>query len=184
MILWQASDADTVTIPPHVRAHLIDPGSTTAYFKQIAQSLQVTVCYQGITTKIDPDLKHYMHVDDNDALFLRQVLICGDQQPFMFAHCLMTTSMYQQHQSWLDNLGDRPIGEVLFKRPELQRSTIDIAHLAEGSSYHQSINQIMSIAPSSLWIRRSKLFDATLCIGLTEVFLPRLLQQLRSEKSL
>lgn len=180
--MWQAIHHHSMAVPPHLQTCLANTGSMTAYVRQLGQSFSVTLHYQGFT-HTHADIHHYMDTPAASPLFVRQVVLQCDAQPMVFGQCIITQAMYQQHQCWLGDVGNQSIGDLLFKRSQLQRSPIDITPLPIDSDYHQQLHQIASIDNIPLWARRSHLYDDRLRVGVIEVCLPALSHRLQMEYS-
>ncbi len=146
----------------------------TTYLKQLGQALQVSLLYQGVAHTV-PDSHRYMGVSPIVPMFVRHVILLSDAQPVLFAQCVMLEAMSQQHDSWLQQLGEYSIGEQLFQRPQLQRSNIEVAQLPVDSNYHRIMPAELAINHLPLWARRSQLYDDTIRVGVIEVCLPTLL---------
>ncbi|MGL6117804.1 chorismate--pyruvate lyase family protein [Plesiomonas sp.] len=109
------------------------------------------------------------NADDAATLWLRDVLLCCDGVPWIFARTLIPKQMLQQQWQHLPDIGAEPIGQTLFADPNLQRQALEIATLR----LPQPLAQTLDLADDQpLLARRSRLVTAAQSLLVTEVFLP------------
>lgn len=109
---------------------------------------------------------------------IREVLLVGNGQPVVFAHSVLPRKSLRGGWLGLAHLGNKPLGEVLFANPKVQRSTLSFRKLSPHHPlYQHAIKHLLhSIKkPPTLWARRSMFSLNCATIMVTEVFLPALL---------
>ncbi|MES3008342.1 MAG: chorismate lyase [Pseudomonadota bacterium] len=148
---------------PIWQSWLLDPGSLTQRLKERCASMAVpgrfNVCVleEGWVRKQSPALLQCFdaHVA-RERMWSRRVLLrCGDT-PWVAAHSLIPVSSMQGPLKRLRTLNDKPLGEFLFRHPQLRRDQLELTHTG------------------ALWGRRSlfHLYDRPLLVA--EFFLPAL----------
>jgi chorismate--pyruvate lyase len=144
---------------------LLDPGSLTQRLKERSADaagpgqFRVRVLEEGWIRQQSPLLLQCFpsHVI-RERMWSRRVLLqCGDL-PWVAAHSLIPVSSMQGPLKRLRTLNDRPLGEFLFRHPQLRRDQLELTHTG------------------AVWGRRSlfHLFERPLLVA--EFFLPALLE--------
>jgi chorismate lyase len=157
---------------------LRDAGSLTA--RLIAQShgqFRVEVLFQGFD-QIRLDERRALAfknkalnkkvLNKHHATLVREVILYGNNQPWVFARSLLPLSSLTGRLRQLRKTSHKPLGAFLFKQPHLQRSPIEIAKIHQKHHYlpeylHQN---------QSVWGRRSVFFVDQKPLMVSEVFLP------------
>lgn len=103
--------------------------------------------------------------------WVREVLLCGAGQPWVFARSVASRAALQQEPFALDQLGVQPLGHLLFSDPAFQRGPIEVCR------YPQEALPAEQRQPELL-ARRSLFRRGVLGLLVAEVFLPALWQQL------
>lgn len=96
-------------------------------------------------------------LDDVDArgLVREVVMYCG-RAPRVFAQTLIPSATLEAHP-WLRELGDRPLGDVLFGRSDVRRSEFKFLALGPGEPLFERASAQVPVAAAakSVWARRS-----------------------------
>ncbi len=104
---------------------------------------------------------------------VREVLMCCGDTPWVFAQTVIPETTLSAN-GWLAELGERPLGDTLFDRPNVSRSGLYVAQLVPGQRlYERALGDALTgERPDELWARRSviRIVDAELSIN--EVFFP------------
>ncbi|MEH6825412.1 MAG: chorismate lyase [Motiliproteus sp.] len=143
---------------------LLDSGSLTARLVALSGGdFRVEVVAQGwerpniseaLALQIDPRLK----------VLVREVRLLGCGQVWVHARSLIPATTLTGRHRKLATLGSRPLGEVLFTDPGMQRGAIETA-------------RVPLYSPASrAWARRSVFYLDHKPLLVSEVFLPQLLQ--------
>ena len=167
---WQV--AEPQHLPPSIllQQWLLDPDSLTAKLKRHCQHFSVAVLGQrpGI---IRPDEAKWLQTQSpNDNATIREVILCCDGKPWVFARSVFPLSALNADALQLGQLGNSPLGAHLFAQPDLQRSAIEVARFDEQSRVGE-LHQCLGYSPQPLWGRRSCFAAAGERVLVAEVFI-------------
>ncbi len=101
--------------------------------------------------------------------WVREVLLCGGGQPWVFARSVASRAALQQEPFALDRLGQQPLGHLLFSDPGFSRGPIECCR-------YQAADLPAAQCASGLLARRSLFRRGVLGLLVAEVFLPALWQ--------
>ncbi len=167
---WCKAEAQHLSQHAELDSWLQDPQSLTAKLKQHSRDFQVIVIGQqpGI---IRADEATWLGTDlTGEHAIIREVLLCCDGQPWVFARSVFPASAMDTKQLQLGQLGDKPLGAHLFAQPDLQRSAIEVCCFADNSVV-SDLNQQLGFARQQLWGRRSCFTAAQQQVLVAEVFI-------------
>jgi len=160
--------------PRALHSWLDDSGSLTARLIAFSQGqFHVEVLQQGLGIP-SRDEQQQLHMKRPGLALIREVILCGHKQPWVFARSVLPLSSLTGELRHLRKYTARPLGAFLFRQPHLQRSTIAVAAFNADDSYvpaglaHQF----------PLWGRRSVFALRGKPLLVSEVFLPALCEQL------
>jgi chorismate--pyruvate lyase len=105
---------------------------------------------------------------------VREVLLIGDNQPVVFAHSVLPASSLRGEWCQLGKLGNKPLGEALFKNPRVVRAPLSFKKLTFNDVLYQKAVKHLINPPVYLWARRSIFRLNCAKILVTEVFLPHI----------
>lgn len=158
---------------PRLRAWLTEPGSLTRRCQRLSRHFQIRLLAQGRA----PDLVATVPARARQML-VREVLLCCDGVPVIFAHTTLSTVGRGRLNRWLARLGSRSLGSLLFAYPGFRRGAIEFRRLdARDPLYRSAQNALADTCqlPPQLWARRSAHVLAGQRVTVCEVFLPALL---------
>lgn len=145
---------------------LLDTGSLTERLQSLCSDFAVEVLGQAVLP-LDASEKQALPRHNAHKWQIREVILYGDGQPWVFARSVLPDHMCRS--SWAD-LGNQPLGQRIFNDPDFVRSDFEIGHLQRHPLTHVPLYQ----GPSSeqRWARRSvfNIGDDTLLVA--EAFLP------------
>lgn len=114
---------------------------------------------------------------------IREVLLCCDGEPVIFAHTTLSTVTRGRLNRWLARLGSRSLGSLLFTYPGFQRGPITFCRLDARHALYQAAVAAMRRTqpaalplPAQLWARQSTHYLAAQAVTVCEVFLPAVLR--------
>ncbi|RUO41897.1 chorismate lyase [Pseudidiomarina aestuarii] len=164
---WLAPSEVRVPLSQQHANWLLDPGSLTAKLKELSVDFRVQVLGQRETTLL-ADEKPWL--GDVKRAAVREVILWCDGQPWVFARSVFPPSALAAQQLSLGTLGDSPLGEHLFRQPDLARSAIELCRLTPTSRVGQ-LHQQLGYPAHELWGRRSCFYAANQTVLVAEVFL-------------
>ena len=147
---------------------LFEPHSLTAKLKSQSQRFAVKVLSEQ---KVDLSQSQQTLLSKQVSTVLnREVLLLCDEQPIVYAQSwLPVTSNNTNNQ--LHNMGERPLGDVIFQDPALRRTDIEIARFDDNHPL-QSLVSELNLPNRSLLGRRSVFSLHNYQFLVCEVFLP------------
>lgn len=111
--------------------------------------------------------------------WVREVFLCGDGQPWIYARSVGSRSALEQSGFDLAGIGRRSLGEFLFSDPKFSRGPLEICQL-DSSLLQQTLADDSN---PLLWARRSCFRHPDLAILVAEAFLPEFWQYATPELS-
>jgi chorismate--pyruvate lyase len=159
-------------LPTELVSWLLDTGSLTRRLRQDCPGcFQVRVLWQG-WSRPSRDEAQTLQLRPHARVWTREVqLLCGGQAR-VFARTLVPAATLRGRGRHLTRLGSRPLGEVLFTDPGVNRGPLRIARLSAGQALYQRACAGLTTVPDRLWGRRS-IFRIDGCpLLVCEIFLP------------
>lgn len=104
---------------------------------------------------------------------IREVLLHADDKPLILARTIIPAATIKATQNTLSHLGNRPLGEIIFSYPRLERMAMDVA-LIDPLSWTQAALVEASIN-HPVWGRRTVYAIAHKQMLVSEFFLPEVL---------
>jgi len=160
-------------LPIANREWLLDSTSLTQRLIKTSQqnfSVQVLRQQWGNATLSEYDL---LGSSPRLRCLIREVLLLGHKQPWVYARSVIPVSSLTGELRHLRHLDNRPLGQLLFNTPGMQRSPFQIARIPTTSLPLYATSQIdVNKENPILWGRRSRfvIYNKPLLVG--EVFLP------------
>lgn len=151
--------------PTHIRPWLTDRSSLTAKLKRQCQQFSVQRLFEGRALPL-PSEQQKLKIPHGKNVWSRCVLLLCNGQPVVYARTLIPN--FTPGNPWLkiQQLGNQPLGELLFQLPNLQRSTFEFTQTQIPWPY-------LPAQPSSqdTYARQCLFHQAKAPLLLTEVFL-------------
>lgn len=139
----------------------------------IAFSLQVLSQSEQELTK---EQQQQLATKDTSAIF-REVLLKQGNIPLVYAQTVIPKSTVTGTEKMLAELGNQPLGQVLFQSPQAIRSDIDFAEVESSSQLGQYIErQLQQPIQQPCYIRRSNFLLNNKPLLVCECFLPALFE--------
>ncbi|MDF2179263.1 chorismate lyase [Aliiglaciecola sp. CAU 1673] len=162
---WQA--ADCLTVPDfHLKNWLLDTSSLTERLQSHCRQFRVQVLGQATAPLMADELLKM----GAEPYLVREVILWGDDMPWVFARSLLPSTLCEQEHGKLANLGDRPLGSILFNDPLFTRLPFEITCLPEE---HPLLGSLELSERRSLWGRRSRFQYQQWQMMVAEIFLPQ-----------
>lgn len=105
------------------------------------------------------------------SALVRKVLLCCDEQPLVYARTVIPVTTIQGPQRRYANMGNRPLGAMLFADRTMRREAVQIAKLPVNNEIYRYTE-----SKESIWGRRSVFRVSEKPILVSEYFLPELIQ--------
>ena len=104
------------------------------------------------------------------SALVRQVVLCCNEQPLVYARTVIPVTTIQGAQRRYANMGNRPLGAMLFADRTMQREAVEVAILpaTDVANQYTSSNE-------PIWGRRSVFRVSGKPLLVSEYFLPELL---------
>ena len=112
-----------------------------------------------------------MVLEDTHSALVRKVLLCCNDQPLVYARTVIPVTTIQGAQRRYANMGNRPLGAMLFADRTMRREAVEVAMLpaTDVANQYTSINE-------PIWGRRSVFRVSGKPLLVNEYFLPELLE--------
>jgi len=106
------------------------------------------------------------------SALVRQVLLCAGDTPLVYARTVIPATTIQGAQRRYANMGNRPLGAMLFADRTMRREAVQVAMLPVKHTAHQYAK-----TDEPVWGRRSVFRVAGKPLLVSEYFLPALLKR-------
>lgn len=177
--------------PLHLRPWLYDTGSLTKRLQNLSHTpIEVSVLRQTVG-QARADEARLLGCAERTATVIREVILWGNGEPWVFARSLLPLSSLQGPLKRLRKLDNTPLGHLLFTYPSVKRDPIEVACVrpprpASSASFQSLSSQSKSIryvparwqGEQVLWGRRSRFMIHQKPLLVSEVFLPHFEQLL------
>ena len=121
--------------------------------------------------KLDVDEAATMSLRNIHSALVRKVLLCCDGQPLVYARTVIPATTIKGAQRRYANMGNRPLGAMLFADRTMRREVMQVAKLSASNEVYRYTE-----STEVIWGRRSVFRVAEKPILVSEYFLPELLQ--------
>ena len=158
------------SINTHLLNWLLDPSSLTARLKAHCKEFKVEVLGQKVTQCSKDEANEDIAIGED--VLVREVLLFCDGVPHVFARSLLPLTSLTGKEKRLAELGNQPLGQVLFNNPGLIRKRIEVSSFNEQSTIAPLIKLFALDNTRLLWGRRSTFVLQNKPIIVAEVFLP------------
>lgn len=152
---------------PVLRDWLLDRGSLTdRLLARSAGDFHVELIGQRRGTA-KPDEARALGLGLRQAVIIREVILCGRNEPWVFARSILPEKSLSHSLRHLKRLGSKPLGAVLFADPHMHRGPIEVARI--------NAPELPARIACDTWGRRSVFYLQKQPLLVSEVFLPGLL---------
>ena len=145
---------------------LLASGSLTQKLKTCCDKFEVKVLGEGHLSPMAGEFPA------EPKVWVREVLLCLDDVPWVFARTLVPDAMLQANPNEFIGLGTRPLGELLFSRMDFTPGRIEVAKFATCSRLAQLAESLDQVVSHSLWGRRRCFSHGEHELIVSEIFLP------------
>ncbi|MEW8563034.1 MAG: chorismate lyase [Candidatus Thiodiazotropha sp.] len=165
----------SLQIPQFVGSWLGDRGSLT---QRVIQScgggqFRVRLLHQGWGTPLNSECR-ILRMRRGMVALVRDVELLCDQLPWVFARTLIPVSSLKGAAQRLTQLGEKPLGAVLFSDPKVSRGATQVARLLPRQPLFETACNNLREKPDHLWGRRTLYYVEKRPLLVNEIFLPTL----------
>ncbi|KPN77245.1 MULTISPECIES: chorismate--pyruvate lyase family protein [Shewanella] len=169
-IQWFCADnAKNLPASP-LKEWLLAPGSLTQKLKTCCDKFEVKILGEGQCTPLEGEYPK------QNTVWVREVLLCLDSVPWVFARTLIPQSLLSTRQADFLGLGTRPLGELLFSQDSFIPGRIEIAQFDTDSRLAQLAQSLAQNVEHELWGRRRYFHHDEEEMFVSEMFLPAAVQ--------
>ncbi len=162
------------TLPESVQSWTYEPGSLTQRLRDYyGNAIGVKILLQQWHTPFLSE-RRLLNLPDNRYGLIREVLLHADGKPLILARTIIPAKTIKVAKSNLAHLGNRPLGEVIFSYPKLERIEMDVT-LIKPSTWNQCVLDKANIN-ESIYGRRTVYAIAQRQMLVSEFFLPEVLK--------
>lgn len=170
--LSAANNADLISTQT-AKEWLTSESSLTVRVKELGIAFSLEVLSQS-TQPLSPELQKTLATEDTSALF-REVLLKQAGIPLIYAQTIMPSGTVTGTESMLAELGNQPLGQVLFQSPQAIRGPIEFSQVEHTSLLGQFIeHNLEQLMIEHCYIRRSRFLLNHKPLLVCECFLPAL----------
>lgn len=173
---WHCATS-TITNVSHLAAQdwIQSESSLTVRIKELGIAFSLQVLSQT-EQSLSAQQQKQLNTTDTSAVF-REVLLKQGGRALVYAQTIIPTSTLSGTERGLAELGNQPLGQVLFQSPQAIRSAIEYAEVEPSSSLGQFIEQeLQQPMQQECYIRRSNFLLNTKPLLVCECFLPALFE--------
>lgn len=161
-------------LPTGLADWLLDSGSLTRRLRQVCPGqFSVRVLGQYWARPLPSEAKS-LKLNRQGYVWVREVQLLCDDHPWVFARTLIPLSSLRGRCQRLTRLGTRPLGEVLFADPKIQRGDVEVACILGSQRLHRRAFGDLPEKSDAIWGRRSVFRIGGRPLLVCEIFLPDL----------
>jgi len=158
-------------IPISAQSWIYEPHSLTQRLRSHFGSVNVNVLYHQWKKAFTGE-QQLLALPHNQYALIREVLLSSETTPLLLARTVIPVNTLQGAQRLLSNLGNRPLGEVLFSYPKLQRMEMHITKIEPMLWTRELLEKISITQP--IWGRRTVYAIQHRHMLVSEFFLPEI----------
>lgn len=161
-------------LPSDVGSWVYEPGSLTKrlrdyYGKRFAVSILFHQWKPAFLSE-----SRLLHAPEQHYHLIREVLLHAEDKPLILARTILPTKTIKIAKRNLSHLGTRPLGEVIFAYPDLERLQLEICSAAP-NDWSQGLREQIAIE-QAVWGRRTIYAIQKQPLLVSEFFLPGALE--------
>lgn len=156
-----------------VQGWLRDEGSLTRRVVEACGEgrFRVRLLHQGWGTPLYSEGR-VLRLRRGEATLIREVELLCDECPWVFARTLIPATSLKGSARRLTQLGEKPLGAVLFSDPMIIRGITQMARLQPRHPLFAAATAHLDQQPKELWGRRTLFHIAKRPLLVNEIFLP------------
>lgn len=157
---------------------LTHTGSMTKRLQETAQSrFDVHIINERWVTpdQLAENERILLHLSTHEKVKLREVHLMVDGEPWIYGYTLFPETTLNDEKTHLQELGTKPLGQILFSDPSTVRHPMSFCCLTHDEPLYQQAIHGLPKTTTPLWSRRSLFTIQSRLLLLYEVFLPGLI---------
>ena len=162
-------------MPASLRGWLTDSGSLTRLLQQHNQYDFAVNSLGNSWMRPLVDESMILQRPSTEMAYQREVQLLDGEQANVYARTVIPLATFHTMKQRFTALGNKPLGELLFTDPTVQRGDIQIAYLKPGQWLYEMALLDEDERPDALWGRRSLFYLQGKPLLVNEIFLPALL---------
>jgi len=160
-------------LPDNVQSWIYESGSLTQrlrsfYGDAVAVKILLQCWHKPFLTE-----RRLLKLPEHQYSLIREVLLYADYKPLILARTIIPAATIKATQNNLSHLGNRPLGEIIFSYPNLERITMDITLINPFTWTQPAIAEAAINQP--VWGRRTVYAIEHKQMLVSEFFLPEVL---------
>jgi len=160
-------------LPDNVQSWAYEPGSLTRRLRSYyGDAVAVKIMLQRWNMPFLSE-RRLLKLPEHRYSLTREVLLHADGKPLILARTIIPASTIKAAKSNLSKLGNRPLGEIIFSYPKLERIAMDVALINSSTWTQPAIFEAGIDQP--IWGRRTVYAIAHKHMLVSEFFLPEIL---------
>jgi len=168
-MIWLTHPPEEVSAP--LKAWLTHSHSLTQRLKSACDEFGVRILKEAWGSASTEEYT-LLGSNSNERIQTREVHLCCNGTPWVYSKTLFPESALNDKKTKLLNLGEKPLGEVLFANPNTKRGPIGFKRLHKEDTLYQNALKNIDSNPDVLWARRSVFTIENKNLLVYEVFLP------------
>ncbi len=175
-IFWKpAKLIQRITPNKNTQNWLMTQGSLTARLRQHCPALEVVILSEKLERPLANESQS-LGLQPNESAWIRCVLLKGGEENWIYARTVIPHFSGSNPWMPLQQLGNKPLGEVLFQDNSIQRTPFTFARQSLNTWPYLPLSNNQTNSSVS-YARRSVFTQQKAPLLLTEVFLPSLLRE-------
>ncbi|MGZ8191055.1 MAG: chorismate--pyruvate lyase family protein [Methylococcaceae bacterium] len=157
-------------IPENIQSWTYESGSLTQRLRNFyGNNVKVKILRQQWQTPFLTE-RRSLELPEHHYCLTREILLQADGKPLILARTIIPASTIKVARSNLSHLGTRPLGEVIFSYPKLERIAMDVTLVNPCSWTQLATNEANINEP--IWGRRTVYAIRHKHLLVSEFFLP------------
>jgi chorismate lyase len=161
-------------LPENVQSWAYEAGSLTQRLRDYyGNTIAVNILFHQWRAPFLSERKQ-LHLPPHRYGLIREVMLHTNGKPLLLARTIIPEVTIKVAHRNLSHLGTRPLGEVIFSYPDLERITMDLALIAPATWTEQARRNTNITQP--IWGRRTVYAIQKRPMLVSEFFLPEILR--------
>jgi chorismate--pyruvate lyase len=173
---WQEKESVIQDIiDERIQPFLFNEGSLTQFLQEQCSGLFNIELIAEVWQHPLPEETILLSIADDEATFIRKSLLKCDDKTLVYARTVIPVKTLAGENQKLIQLGEKPLGDVLFNDDSTYRSDMNYAKIPVDCELHsEATNGLDNV--SELWGRQSVFYIDQQPLLITEIFLPAILE--------